>query len=359
MANKRDEKWITQAKPVVPPDEAENSPEEVTRQPSLSSLSSTGPNLESQLLRQAWEGVRQHFNHLEISTKVLLPGYDVEPQPLGKGGQGAVYRAVQKNSRTLVAIKFLYSSEGLTDAMKQRFAREITLLRHLKHPYIVKIFDSGIDPHPYYVMEYIKGSTLTDYVENNKISAVNTVRLMTKVCAAIYYAHQHDVIHRDLKPPNILVEQNGNPKILDFGLAKQLGTSTTITAGMELAGTLAYMAPEQAGLQAREKTDPRTDTYTLGLILYRLLTRQFPYPVDVIKLGEKAVLNHIIHTPATNPQHLPKSSSMEPVDHSLAAILLKSLAKNPEERYQDAGFLAADLHNYLRGRPLLALNKTI
>ncbi len=277
-----------------------------------------------------------------------IEGYEIL-SPLGQAGQGQVWRAVQMGTHRHVAIKiphirFIASRKSLL-----RFEREVELAARLEHRNIAHIYESGIHQgFYYYAMEFIDGVHLDAYVQDRHLSVRQTVELMRTVCAAVQYAHQKGIIHRDLKPSNILVTQDGQPYLLDFGLARSVLTDKedpAISTEGELAGTPAYMSPEQAQGQ-HDQLDTRTDVYSLGIILYRLLTRQFPYPVDH---SVAETLSNIIQTEPIRPCRIAKQ-----LDHELECIILKALAKEPEQRYQSAAELRADLDNWLQGFPITA-----
>ena len=295
-----------------------------------------------------------------------LPGYE-RVRILSQGGQGVVYRARQLGTNREVAVKFLRPGAASAPSNVRRFEREIELAGRLSHPNIVSIFHSGTTPdgRRYYVMDFVKGAPLHRYVGERRCSLEDTLELFARVCDGVQFAHQHGIIHRDLKPSNILVNQQGRPKVLDFGLARPLHESVDqqLTLSHELMGTLPYMAPEQTrgGL---EDVDTRSDVYSLGVILYELLTGGFPYPV----VGHLVdVLRHIIESQPTPPSQrwsrdkgVSRRSSGRlrsrtcPIDHDVQTMILKALAKEPARRYQSAGEFGRDLRCYLRGEPIEA-----
>jgi hypothetical protein len=241
---------------------------------------------------------------------------------------------------------------------RRRFEREIELAASLRHPNIVTILDSGLSQGRYFfAMEYIDGLRLDRHLAQHRPPLNEALRLFEKVCDAINFAHQRGVIHRDLKPPNILVDAGGEPHILDFGLAKPVhglaGSESTVqvlsTSG-QLLGTVAYMSPEQAS--GSQDVDVRTDVYSLGVIFYEALLGQPPYLVEG-PLGE--ILTRIAHAEPIHPRSLAGRPGLGyRVKDELATILLKALEKEPQRRYQTAGDLARDLRHLLQGEPIEA-----
>lgn len=281
----------------------------------------------------------------------LISGYDVlDPvgSPLGKGGMGTVKRAMQLSTEREVAIKFLRG--GFTSEQTRfRFEREVKLMARLKHPNIVCIYDSGIHQgNYYYVMELVSGLHLDEYVQQNHYSASQKVALMEKVCRAVQFAHQHGIIHRDLKPSNILVKEDGEPCILDFGLAKsnlEEDNDLNKTIEGEIVGTPAYMSPEQAKGDFIH-VDMRTDVFSLGVILFKLLIDSDAHDLT----GDKTQVLSRIAAGEIQMSVLTKSK----IHSELKAILLKSLEKEAPHRYQSSAELRLDLENWLQGRPILA-----
>ena len=296
-----------------------------------------------------------------------IPGYEIIRE-ISSGGQGVVCQALQKETRRKVAIKVLSEGAYAGKSARRRFEREIELVGSLRHPNIVTVFHSGATPdgRQFFVMDYVRGVPLTRYVRENKLTLEHALELFMKVCDAVQYAHQKGVIHRDLKPSNILVDSDGEPKLLDFGLAKQVGgpEHTLVSLTGQVVGTLPYMSPEQARGNPDE-IDTRTDAYALGVILYEMLTGQYSYPV----VGQMAdVLKHIAETEPTPPSRSWKSDSGIaqrsarrklrvgecPIDDEVQTIVLKLLSKERWRRYQSANELQADIDRYLSGEPIEA-----
>jgi predicted Ser/Thr protein kinase len=286
-----------------------------------------------------------------------IEGYALKEE-LHRGGQGIVYRAIQLGTKRQVALKVMLEGPFASETTRRRFEREIELAASLRHPNIVTILDSGLSQDRYFfAMEYIDGVRLDRYVAQQRPSLTDVLRLFEKVCLAVNYAHQRGVIHRDLKPPNILVDADGEPRILDFGLAKPVhavaaseSTVRMLSTSGQLLGTIAYMSPEQAA--GSLDVDVRSDVYSLGVIFYEALTGHPPYNVTG-PLAE--VLARISQDDPISPRGLGcQSSAAVTIDDETATILLKALAKEPFRRYQTAGELARDWRRRLLGEPIEA-----
>ncbi len=285
-------------------------------------------------------------------ANVEIEGYDIL-SALPVGGQAVVYKAVQKATKRVAALKVLLRGPQASARAQYRFEREVDLASSLQHPNIVTIYDSGVDKgQHYFAMQYVEGKPLDRYVRSEELSVRRIMELFNKVCSAVAYAHQRGVIHRDLKPGNILVDADGEPHILDFGLAKptdgfeqtsQEQVMTSIPG--QVLGTLAFMSPEQAAAQP-DSIDVRTDVYSIGMILYKVLTGVLPYDVSGSML---AILRTIQETEPTRPSSLARGFNSE-----IEAILLKALEKEPARRYQSAAHLQQDIDSWLRGLPVAA-----
>lgn len=305
----------------------------------------------------------------------VIPGY-VDLRKISRGGQGVVYSALQKSTNRRVAVKVLLEGVFASEASRRRFEREVEIVAGLRHPNIVQVYDSGLtaDGRLYLVMEYIEGKPLDDYASsirpmvdaasvsatgksNSRISRRTGPELrqllqtMATAAEAVNYAHQRGVIHRDLKPNNVLVDADGRPHILDFGLAKSLegdgpaGLGSMMSVTGQFLGSLPWASPEQAEGHS-DQVDLRTDVYSLGVVLFQITTGQFPYAVTG---PMREVLNNILQAEPRKP-----SSLAGDIDDEVQTIILKCLAKEPSRRYQTAGELAADLRNYLLGEPIAA-----
>lgn len=278
------------------------------------------------------------------------PGYEIVRQ-IQSGGQGIVYEAVQTATRRTVAIKVLLAGAYAKPRHWWRLEREARLMAALRHPNIVVVHDSShAHGSHYFVMDYVKGEVLDEYVRKAGLPVRGLIQLYTAICDAIGYAHHRGVIHRDLKPNNILVRSDGSPCVLDFGLAKIIGAelaeSRQISVTGAFMGTVRYVAPEQT-LGEQDKIDTRTDVYALGVILYELLTGRPPY--DTSSTNLTVCFNAIRETEPIKPSRLRKEIGSE-----LDAIILKAMDKEPERRYQTASELQRDLLAWLNGQPVTA-----
>jgi predicted Ser/Thr protein kinase len=279
-------------------------------------------------------------------------GYQIVRE-IHRGGQGVVYQAVQEGAKRKVAIKVMKEGPFASKRDRTRFEREVEILGQLNHPNIVTIHDSGqaAGCH-YFVMDYISGQPLDVWMASGARSVEEGLRLFAKICNAVNAAHLRGITHRDLRPGNIRVDDNGEPHILDFGLAKvALGAGTQdagappMTLTGQFIGSLPWASPEQAeGVPG--KIDLRTDVYSLGVILYQILTGKFPYEV----IGNmRDVLDRIMRAAPTRPSTIRKR-----INDEVETIVLKCLAKERERRYQSAGELARDIGRYLAGEPIEA-----
>ncbi|MGE3180295.1 MAG: protein kinase [Phycisphaerae bacterium] len=273
---------------------------------------------------------------------------------LGQGGMGTVYLAQQQNPRREVALKVMRAGTT-TASMLRSFRHETEILGRLQHPGIAQIYEAGAaktaaGTQPYFAMERIVGSTLTEYAREKHLSLRQRVELLARICDAVQHAHQKGVIHRDLKPANILVDASGQPRILDFGVARLADDDAATTAAQThagaLIGTIPYMSPEQiAG--GRNDLDTRSDVYSLGVVAFELLSGTLPHNVR-----EKSVYEAARTIREEEPTRL--ASRNRALRGDLETIVATALEKDPERRYQSAAVLAGDLRRLLRFEPIVA-----
>ena len=279
---------------------------------------------------------------------------------LGRGGMGAVYLAHRADGQfeQKVAIK-LIDLPLATDLFRERFRQERQILAGLQHPFIARLLDGGVTPDGdlYLVMEYVDGVPIHRFCEKRRLSVSQQLALFIRVCEAVQFAHQHFVVHRDLKPDNILVAEDGNPRLLDFGTAKLL-TPSLATSGSQLTRegfqsfTPQYASPEQV---LGNSITTASDTYSLGVLLYLLLTGTLPYELKELTTAE--MLRVICEEPPRRPT--PAGGANRRFDSDLEAILQKALRKEPQARYLTAEQLASDIRSYLDGQPVAARRGTL
>lgn len=271
---------------------------------------------------------------------------------LGRGGMGVVWLAEQERPRRLVALKFL-RLDSLAPEDIERFRREAEILGRLNHPGIAHVHTAGVTTSelgelPWIAMEYVRGTSLGEYVKAHAPHLRARVELMLQLCDAVQHAHQQGIVHRDLKPSNVLVDEAGRVRVLDFGVARFAAgpEAAPRTRTGQMFGTLAYASPEQAAGRIHE-LGPHSDVYALGVLLHELLTGELPCPVDETRLIEavQAICDE-------EPRRLRARRRDAPED--LETVLLKALAKEPARRYADAGELAADLRRVLAEQPVRA-----
>ncbi|NOT30831.1 MAG: protein kinase [Planctomycetes bacterium] len=273
---------------------------------------------------------------------------------LGEGGMGAVYEAEQDHPHRTVALKVLRQAFVSSSALR-RFELEGELLGRLQHPGIAQIHDSGqaetgLGPQPWFAMELVRGEPLSEHARSRGLSARERLELVMRVCDAVQHAHQHGVIHRDLKPGNILVDASGCPKILDFGIARVCDTDVQLTTRQtdvgQILGTLAYMSPEQASGDPAA-IDTRSDVYSLGVILYELLAERLPYDLSGKQLPDAV---RIIRE--DEPRRLSAIQHVHRGD--VETIVHTALEKDKRRRYASAAALGADIQHFLRHEPIEA-----
>src|SRR5438034_516178 len=287
-----------------------------------------------------------HIKKAPCPAKTLADFGDYELlEEIGRGGQGVVYRAHQKSLNRTVALKVIGLGHWATQAHLKRFRLEAEAAASLEHPGIVPIHEVGErEGTCYFSMGFIEGDQLDAVVRREPMSVRRAAELIAKVARTVHYAHEHHILHRDIKPGNILLDQEGEPHLTDFGLARLVETESTVTRTMEVLGTPSYMAPEQAVGNDAAITSA-TDVYGLGAVLYQLLTGHPPFAGGTSYETIKLLLD-------TEPRDLrlwnPK------IDRDLSTICLKCLEKDPKRRYPSALALAEDLERWLKHEPIRA-----
>ena len=296
-------------------------------------------------------------------------------KPLGEGGCGIVYEAEQLAPvRRPVALKLIKAGMD-TKAVIARFEAERQALALMDHPNIAKVFDAGSTEggRPYFVMELVKGVKITDYCVQHDLTIRDRLNLFLQVCDAVQHAHQKGIIHRDLKPSNILVgsvrggarplpsHSDALPKVIDFGIAKAIQgklTDATIHTGLhQFLGTPAYMSPEQADLSP--DIDTRTDIYSLGVLLYELLTGKPPFDNhELLTAGLDEMRRIIREVEPKPPSHLSRNTHHSSTPSDLDWIVMKCLEKERTQRYDTASALASDIERYLHWEPVSARRPT-
>jgi TolB-like protein/Flp pilus assembly protein TadD/tRNA A-37 threonylcarbamoyl transferase component Bud32 len=293
--------------------------------------------------REAFESILVEANVTD--TEWRLGHYEILEE-IGRGGMGVIYRARQQHSRRIVAVKRILAHQVNSHETLVRFRREAEAVASLDHPNILPIHevsesDEGL---PFFSMKYATGGSLRAAAPTLRKNPRGCVQLMAKVARAIDYAHGKGILHRDLQPGNILLDENGEPMVSDFGLAKWLDQGSDLTRTLETLGTPGYIAPEQAERPA-DKLTRAADVYSLGAIGFYLLTGRPPF------VGSNVL--HVIHQAAATPA--PRLCSLAPsLDRDLETIIGRCLESDPAARYQSAGALAEDLEHWLRHEPIRA-----
>jgi serine/threonine protein kinase len=266
-------------------------------------------------------------------------------EEVGRGGQGVVFRARQKSLNRTVALKVISLGQWASKAHLKRFRREAEAAASLDHPSIVPIYEVGErDGSCYFSMKFIEGGQLDEVVKHTSISIRHAAELIAKMARTVHYAHEHGILHRDIKPGNILLDAKGEPHLTDFGLAGLVETESTITRTLEVMGTPSYMAPEQAAGE-HTKVSSATDVYGLGAVLYELLTGHPPFAGGT----SYQTIRLLLDTEPRQPRLWNRN-----VDREVSTICLKCLEKESTRRYSSALALAEDLEHWLKHEPILA-----
>ena len=280
-------------------------------------------------------------------------------ETIGSGGMGTVYKAIQDQPRRTVALKIVHPVFASSEAIR-RFEYESEILGRLRHPNIADIYEAGIDKIidlqvPFFAMEYVPGAQpLTTYLQEKMTPVRARLKAFLRVCSAIEHGHQKGIIHRDIKPGNVLIDSDGRIKVIDFGIARAVNGDLAImsqrTQAGQLVGTLQYMSPEQYSSDPAS-LDTRSDVYALGVMLYEIIFDQLPYDLANVSIADagRVVREQIVHCPA---------EYKDVVAIDLQTIILTALEKEPDHRYQSPAILAADITRFLEHRPIEARPST-
>jgi tRNA A-37 threonylcarbamoyl transferase component Bud32 len=289
---------------------------------------------------------------LEAAASSPAPAYEAPPEmagyeilgELGRGGMGVVFKARQRRLGRLVALKRMLPGALPDVADLRRFQAEVEAVAGLQHANIVRVYEVGeADGCPYYSMDFVDGQSLEQALKSGPLPGKLAARHVLAVARAIQHAHDHGILHRDLKPGNVLIDHEGRAVVTDFGLAKRLGADVARTRTGAVVGTPSYMAPEQAA--ARKDLTPAVDIYGLGALLYTLITGRPPFLAE----SPLETLLQVIEREPAPPRLLNPG-----VDRHLETICLHCLHKEPARRYGSAALLAADLERYLAGETIHA-----
>src|SRR5579871_3344744 len=279
---------------------------------------------------------------MTLAGRLFSNRYEVVRE-LAQGGMAEVYLARDQLLDRPVALKALFPEYAREPSFVERFRREAQAAANLNHPNIVAIYDWGQEAGTYFiVMEYVEGRSLRDLIRSEApVDPGQSAEIAAEIAAALGFAHRGGVVHRDVKPGNVLLTRTGNVKVTDFGIARA-GTSDGLTQTGSVMGTATYFSPEQAQGQS---VDGRSDVYALGVVLYEMVTGVAPFTGDS---PVSVAYKHVREEPVPPTQRNPE------VPHDLEQIIMTALAKDPDQRYQTADDMRADLLRFRRGRPIAA-----
>ncbi|NQT50720.1 serine/threonine protein kinase, partial [bacterium] len=266
-------------------------------------------------------------------------------EEISRGAMGVVYKASEPLTRRIVALKVLLAGEMASGSQVERFRREVQAAARLRHPGIVPVHDVGIfDGKHYYTMDFIEGRPLNELIASGEVSIRDALDLVAEVATALDYAHGEGVIHRDVKPSNIIVDPRGKPHVMDFGLAKLVDSDDRFTRTGTTVGTPSYMPPEQASGESHH-VDHRADIYSLGAVLYEMLTGRPPFSGDTMVSTLMQVLND---------EPVPPKRLNPRIHHDIQTIVLKAMEKKPDRRYLHARAMADDIRHFVTGESIVA-----
>ncbi len=285
----------------------------------------------------------QSTSHQDTATLKTFAHFKILAE-LGRGGMGCVYKAFDTKLERVVALKVLISQNQANEKQMQRFLIEARATAKLIHPNIVRVYEIGCENGiAFFTMDCIDGLSFKEMITSKKLNQSKSLTIMKKVCEAMYYAHQNGIVHRDLKPANIMIDKKGEPYVMDFGLAKTLNSDKKLSKTGMIMGTLLYMPPEQAEGRHRE-IDQRSDIYSLGAIVYQIVTGRVPHYDN----ATFTLLKKITQDPIQPPSTLVKSRQAKDLDY----ICFKALAKKKVNRYENAKKLAQDLDSLIIGKSI-------
>ncbi|TNF36965.1 MAG: serine/threonine protein kinase, partial [Deltaproteobacteria bacterium] len=298
----------------------------------------------------AVEGAVVELPYDASDVRMRIGGYDVVSE-LGRGGMGVVYKAYSLRLCRFVALKMMTSGRHASEAELVRFQNEAMLAARLAHPNIVPVFDSGEhEGNFYFVMAFVEGRGFGDVIADGSDAGLRRgVALLAKVARALDYAHDKGIVHRDIKPDNILVDAHGEPHVTDFGIAKNVQREVSLTKRGAMLGTPAYMAPEQAN-NILDRVGPPADVYSLGATLYHHLTGRPPFDGP----SPLAILVQVLEKEPDSPRQVAKKERKRDLDPDLEVICLKAMEKAADHRYASARAMAEDLEAWLGDRPIAA-----
>jgi serine/threonine protein kinase/Flp pilus assembly protein TadD len=289
-------------------------------------------------------GLDKSVVEIKLDTSFVFGDYELLEE-IGRGGQAVVYRARQKSLNRIVALKVIGFGHWESTPHLKRFRHEAEAAASLEHPQIVPIYEIGeSDGSCYFSMKFVEGGQLAEVLKRESMSTRRAAELLAKIASTVHFAHQHGILHRDIKPGNILLDRQGEPHLTDFGLARLLEQESTITHSSDVLGTPSYMSPEQAAGRTKELT-AATDVYSLGAVFYQMLTGEPPFAGGTTYETIRLVLE-------SEPRN-PRVRNAK-IDRDLSTICLKCLEKDQRRRYSSALALAEDLEHWLKHEPIRA-----